>query len=121
MAFVVDEYGTIIGLVTLENVLEEIIGEVADEFDVEEPEIVPDGSNSYIVLGSTGVQVVENRLGIKFEEADVDTVGGLLVHYAERLLVAGDVIELPGATAKVLTVSDDRATKVRITLSPTKE
>jgi CBS domain containing-hemolysin-like protein len=121
MAFVVDEYGTIIGLVTLENVLEEIIGEVADEFDVEEPEIVPDGSDSSIVLGSTGVQVVENRLGIKFEEADVDTVGGLLVHYAERLLVAGDVIELPGATAKVLTVSDDRAIKVRITLSPTKD
>jgi CBS domain containing-hemolysin-like protein len=121
MAFVVDEYGTIIGLVTLENVLEEIIGEVADEFDVEEPEIVPDGSDSYIVLGSTGVQVVENRLGIKFEEADVDTVGGLLVHYAERLLVAGDVIELPGATAKVLSVSDDRATKVRITLSTTKD
>jgi hypothetical protein len=45
----------------------------------------------------------------------------LLVHYAERLLVAGDVIELPGATAKVLTVSDDRATKVRITLSTTKD
>jgi CBS domain containing-hemolysin-like protein len=117
MAFVVDEYGMIIGIVTLENVMEEIIGDVADEFDVEEPEIVPDGSDSYIVLGSTGVSSLENRLGIQFEEADVDTVAGLLVHQAERLLVAGDVIELPGVTAKVLSVSDDRATKVRFTLS----
>ena len=58
---------------------------------------------------------------IQFEEADVDTVAGLLVHQAERLLVAGDVIELPGVTAKVLSVSDDRATKVRFTLSPPKD
>ena len=101
--------------------LEQIIGEVADEFDVEEPDIVPDGPEAYLVLGSTSVQVVENRLGIKFEEADVDTVAGLLVHYAERLLVAGDIIELPGATAKVLAVSDDRATKVRFTLLRSKD
>ncbi len=116
MAFVVDEYGMIIGIVTLENVLEEIIGDVEDEFDVEEPEIVPDGPDAFIVLGSTAVNDVEERLGIKFEEADVDTVAGLLVHQVERLLVAGDVIEMPGVTAKVLAVSDDRATKVRFTL-----
>jgi CBS domain containing-hemolysin-like protein len=121
MAFVVDEYGMIIGIVTLENVMEEIIGDVADEFDVEEPEIVPDGPDSWVVLGSTAVDSLENRLGIQFEEADVDTVAGLLVHQAERLLVAGDVIELPGVTAKVLSVSDDRATKVRFTLSPLKD
>jgi putative hemolysin len=111
----------IIGIVTLENVLEEIIGDVADEFDVEEPEIVPDGPDAYVVLGSTSVSSVENRLGIKFEEADVDTVAGLLVNQAERLLVAGDVIEFPGMKAKVLSVSDDRATKVRLTLSKAKD
>jgi CBS domain containing-hemolysin-like protein len=101
--------------------MEEIIGDVADEFDVVEPEIVPDGPGAFVVLGSTSVQAVENRLGLKFEEADVDTVAGLLVHQAERLLVAGDVIELPGVSARVLSVSDDRATKVRLTLSPTKD
>lgn len=121
LAFVVDEYGTIIGIVTLENVMEEIIGEVADEFDTVEPEIVPDGPDAYIVLGSTPVPVLENRFGIRFADADVDTVAGLLVHYAERLLSAGDVIELPGATAKVLSASDDRATKVRFTLSRSKD
>ena len=116
MAFVVDEYGMMIGIVTLENVLEEIIGAVADEFDVEDPEIVPDGPDSFVILGSTAVQDVENRLGIQFEYADVDTMSGLLLNKAERLLVAGDVIEFPNAIAKVLSVSDDRATKVRLTL-----
>ena len=116
MAFVVDEYGMMIGIVTLENVLEEIIGDVADEFDVEEPEIVPDGPDSFVILGSTAVQDVENRLGIHFEYADVDTMSGLLLNKADRLLVAGDVINFPNAIAKVLTVSDDRATKVRLTL-----
>jgi CBS domain containing-hemolysin-like protein len=116
MAFVVDEYGMMIGIVTLENVLEEIIGEVADEFDVEDPEIVPDGPDSYVIMGSTAVQDVENRIGIRFEYADVDTMSGLLLNKAERLLVAGDVIEFPNAIAKVLSVSDDRATKVRLTL-----
>ena len=121
MAFVVDEYGMMIGIVTLENVLEEIIGEVADEFDVEDPEIVPDGPDSFVILGSTAVQDVENRLGIQFEFADVDTMSGLLLNKAERLLVAGDVIEFPNAIAKVLSVSDDRATKVRLTLHSQKD
>ena len=121
MAFVVDEYGMMIGIVTLENVLEEIIGEVADEFDVEDPEIVPDGPDSFVILGSTAVQDVENRLGIQFEYADVDTMSGLLLNKAERLLVAGDVIEFPNAIAKVLSVSDDRATKVRLTLLSQKD
>lgn len=121
MAFVVDEYGLIIGIVTLENVLEKIIGEVADEFDVEEPEIVPDGPDSYLVLGSAQVQSVENRLGIHFEEADVDTISGLLLNKADRLLVAGDIMEFPGLTAKVLAVSDDRATKVRLTINRLEE
>ena len=121
MAFVVDEYGMIIGIVTLENVLEKIIGEVADEFDVEEPDIVPDGPDSYVILGSTQVQNVENRLSIQFEEADADTMSGLLLNKAERLLAAGDIIKFPGVTAKVLSVSDDRATKVRLTLVPLEE
>ena len=82
---------------------------------------MPDGPDSFVILGSTAVQDVENRLGIQFEYADVDTMSGLLLNKAERLLVAGDVIEFPNAIAKVLSVSDDRATKVRLTLLSQKD
>ena len=116
MAFVVDEYGTIIGVVTLENVVEEIIGSIADEFDSEDPKIVPDGNDAFIIEGTTALQDVESRLGVKFEEVDADTIGGLLMHKAQRLLAAGDLIQLPGINAKVLSVADDRVTKVRLAL-----
>ena len=117
VAFVIDEYGTVIGIVTLENVLEEIIGDVADEFDVEDPDIVPDGPEAFIVLGSAAVVDVERKLGLSFGEVDVDTISGLMMHFAERLVTAGDVVDLEVATAKVLAVSDDRATRVRILLN----
>ncbi|MCA9194516.1 MAG: HlyC/CorC family transporter, partial [Planctomycetales bacterium] len=116
MAFVIDEYGTVIGIVTLENVLEEIIGDVADEFDVEQPEIVPEGAGTYVVLGSTAVDDVEHKLGLSFGENDVDTMAGLLMQFAQRIVSAGDEIDLGAASAKVLEVADDRATRMRLTL-----
>ena len=55
MAFVIDEYGTITGMVTLENVLEKIVGEVDDEFDVADPNVVPEGPSDFIVNGTTPI------------------------------------------------------------------
>ncbi len=114
LAFVIDEYGTIIGIVTLENVLEQIIGAVADEFDVEEPDIQPDGPNQWIVHGSTPIDEVERQLGIPAGDVDADTFSGLLMHYAVRLLNPGDRVDLPGYSAEVLEVRDDRAFRVRV-------
>lgn len=114
LAFVLDEYGTVIGIVTLENVLEEIIGNVADEFDIEDPDIVPDGPGSYIVSGSAAVDDVEQHLGLSFGETDADSMSGLLMHYAQRIVNSGDVVDLGVAEAKVLEVSDDRTTRLRI-------
>jgi CBS domain containing-hemolysin-like protein len=117
LAFVIDEYGTVIGVVTLENVLEEIIGDVADEFDIEAPEIVPDGPEAYIIQGSAAVADVESQLQLSFGDADVDTMAGLLMDAAERILVAGDVIDLGVAQAKVLHVADDRVTRLRLKIT----
>jgi CBS domain containing-hemolysin-like protein len=115
LAFVIDEYGTVVGVVTLENVLEQIIGNVEDEFDTEQTDIVPEGPDEWIVLGSTSVDEVERKLGIPYGEAEADTFSGLLMHYAERILTPGDRIELQGFIADVLEVRDDRAHRVRVT------
>ncbi|MCA9057837.1 MAG: HlyC/CorC family transporter, partial [Planctomycetaceae bacterium] len=116
MAFVIDEYGTTIGIVTLENVLEEIIGDVADEFDDEVPDIVPEGADTFIVNGATPLDEIERRFQVKFtdEDIDVDTLAGLLMHYAERIVDTGDVVQLPGFKAEVMECSDGRATRIKL-------
>ena len=118
MAFVIDEYGTVIGTVTLENVIEQIVGSVEDEFDIEEPEIVPDGPNQYIVLGSTPLEHISKELNIHIESGDVDTFSGALTEKAGRILKPGDQMELPGAAAEVIEVKGSRAIRIRVTLAP---
>lgn len=114
VAFVLDEYGNVIGIVTLENVLEEIIGDVDDEFDVKQEEIVPAGHNTWIIRGSASAEDVLSELGIKNDDYEADTFSGLLTDMAARILVPGDEIELHGFTARVLEVRDDRASRVKV-------
>lgn len=116
MVFVVDEYGTTIGIVTLENVIEQIVGAVQDEFDLESPDIVPDGPGQYIVQGSTPIDVVEKVLNLYRGDDEVDTFSGLLMARHGEILDAGDTIELDGAVAHVLDVKGNRAERVRVTL-----
>lgn len=119
MAFVIDEYGTIIGMVTLENVLEEIIGDVDDEFDVVENDIIPEGAKTWTILGSTPIDDVSRVLKIDLGEVDADTFAGLLMHKAERVLYPGDRIEISPFVAVILEVRDDRAVRIRV--SPIEE
>jgi CBS domain containing-hemolysin-like protein len=116
LAFVVNEYGTVIGIVTLENVLEQIVGPVEDEFDVETPSIVPDGAGRFLVAGTAPLDMVEDRLGLALDAEEADTLSGALVALSGRILQSGDRIELPGATAEVLDVKGSRAERVRIIL-----
>lgn len=116
MAFVIDEYGTIIGIVTMENVIEQIVGTVQDEFDLETPDIVADGPGQFIVLGSTPIDVVEKILNIYREDDDVDTFSGLLTARHGEVLEAGDHISLGRGHAEVLEVRNSRAERVRVIL-----
>ncbi len=121
MALVVDEYATIVGVVTLENVMEQIVGSVEDEFDTEPPAITPDGQRQFIVLGSTPVEMVNEQLGLHLEAEDVDTIAGALVERVGRLLQKGDIIELQGARAEVIEVEGARAKRIRIILDAGQE
>ena len=116
MKFVVDEHGTIVGIVTLQNVLEKIVGPVDDEFDDRQPVIVPSGPGEFIVQGSTPISDVEKAIGLNLDDEDVDTVSGVLMARSHKLPTAGDTIQFEGAVAEVLEVKDEKAVKIRFTL-----
>ena len=120
MAFVMDEYGNTIGIVTLENVLEQIIGPVDDEFDEKESQIVPEGKNIFLIQGSTLIRDVEKALNLNLDDEDVDTLSGVLMDRMQKMPAPGDRIEFEGAFAEILEVRDDRAHRVRFTLQPKK-
>jgi len=116
LAFVVDEYGTVAGIATLDNVLEPIVGSVEEEFDTTAAEVVPAGSGQFLVLGSTPIEVVEEELNLHLGEYEVDTLSGLLVAKLGRILDVGDRVRLPGAEAEVLDIRGARANRIRLTL-----
>lgn len=90
-ALVVNEYGDVAGMVTLEDAIEEVFGEVRDEFDDEVDPIVVDGSR-VVVRGDVLISVLEERFGLDFELRDVDTIGGLVWHSMGRTPRPGDVV-----------------------------
>jgi CBS domain containing-hemolysin-like protein len=117
MTFVVDEYGTIIGIATLENVLEKIVGPVDDEFDNEEdPPIMPESKGTFLVQGQTPISEVERALDVNLDDDDADTVAGVLMSKSGKLPEAGDRVKFEGAVAEVVEVKNDHAEKIRFTL-----
>lgn len=94
LAAVLDEYGGVSGIVSLENVIEELVGEIQDEFDLETPEIVQLSGGNYSVAGSTLVEDLEEALGVEFSERDEDTVAGIVLSELGRRPVSGDIVRL---------------------------
>ena len=114
MAFIVDEYGITVGVVTLEDVIEQIVGPVEDEFDEIVPQITPESEKSFIVLGNTPIETVNQALNLSLDAKLADTFSGYLMSYSEKVLASGDSIMLPGAEAEVQEVDGLRAKKVRV-------
>ncbi len=117
LTFVVDEYGTIIGICTLENVLEKIIGPVDDEFDTaEQPAIKSLGGGKFMVLGNTPITELEKEFNMNLDNEDVDTVAGVLMSRSGKIPEEGDVVRFEGATAEVKEVKHDHAERILFSL-----
>ena len=108
LAAVLDEYGGISGVVTLENVIEEIVGPIQDEFDTEKPELVRTGPDAYQVSGAMLVVDLEDELGVEFSERDEDTIGGVVLSELGRLPQVGDRVEVGPLRLEVLEVDRNR-------------
>ncbi|HEX2163382.1 MAG TPA: hemolysin family protein, partial [Thermoanaerobaculia bacterium] len=116
LAAVLDEYGGVSGIVTLENVIEEIVGQIQDEFDLEAPELVEKRKNVYVVSGGILVVDLEQALGVEFSERDEDTVGGVMLSELRRRPEVGDAVALGPLLLEVLKVDGNRVVQVRVTV-----
>jgi CBS domain containing-hemolysin-like protein len=115
MAIVLDEYGGTAGLVTVEDLLEEIVGEIQDEYDLEEKPIQLLDANTALVNARIPVDEVNELLGTRLPMDDVDTVAGLVYALLGRVPAQGEKVTLPGVELRVEKTLGQRITKVRIT------
>ena len=115
MAIVVDEFGGTAGLVTIEDLLEELVGEIVDEYDTEAPMVEELGDDEYLVDARMSVDDLNELLGASLPDDEWDTVGGLVLGLAGRVPVVGERFELDGAEFTPERVQGRRVEQVRVT------
>ena len=116
MAIVVDEYGGTAGLITIEDLVEVIVGDIEDEYDEEEDEIQVINSNEFLVEGSTKISDVNEVLGIEIESEEFDSIGGYIIGYIKHIPEENEVIEVDGIKFNIESVDKNRIKKIRIML-----
>ncbi|MEO9254577.1 MAG: hemolysin family protein, partial [Tepidiformaceae bacterium] len=114
MAIVVDEYGGTAGLVTIEDLLEEIVGEIEDEYDAIRPAMEIISDDEVVLDAGLGTDVLRDLFDYEVESEDFDTVGGLLIHQLGRLPSVGDEVKVNGLSLRVLSMSGRRVRRMRI-------
>ena len=112
-AIVLDEFGGTSGLVTLEDVIEELVGEVQDEFDRDAPAFREETPGTYIVDGLTSLDALRDRLGLELADEPYDTVGGMVFGRLGRLAAVGDTVDVDGFRFVVTAVDGRRVAQVR--------
>ena len=120
MAVVVDEYGGTAGIVTMEDLVEAIVGNIEDEYDDEEEEIIEESENIFTIDGTTYIEEVNELVGEIIPEGDYDTLGGFIISLLDFLPQDGDMNEVTYENVKftILDVEDRRIGKVRVEITP---
>ena len=123
MAFAIDEYGQTAGLVTLEDILEEIVGDIQDEYDHEEEDIVIEAENVYLVKGVTSLEDLSKELEIDLTDEDCDTLSGLMVTELGYIPNEGEqfVMNYKGCQLELVEVKNKMITLARVTRLPEEE
>jgi len=116
MAIVIDEYGQTSGIVTMEDILEEIVGNIMDEHDEDEQCILHEADNSYIMDGSTMLDDIVDLLDIQFEDKDFDTLNGFMIFFLGKIPEEGEVfeVEYSGYLFKIISVEGKMIKKVKV-------
>ncbi|MBV9544842.1 MAG: HlyC/CorC family transporter [Chloroflexi bacterium] len=119
LAIVVDEYGGTAGLITIEDLIEEIVGEIQDEYDVAEEAMIEELSDHEALFDArVSIRDVNDTLDLELGDEDFDTLGGLLYHELGKVPNAGDEVRVDGALVTVLTTTGRRVRKVRVRKLP---
>lgn len=120
MAIVIDEYGGIAGLITIEDVLEEIVGEIEDETDVDEGQLIrPINDNSFLIEALTPIEDFNEYFGTGFSDEEFDTIGGLVINAFGQLPTRNQTIRLDQFEFKVIHADERRLTRLRVTRGTT--
>ncbi len=115
MAIVVDEYGGVAGLITIEDVIEQIVGDIDDEHDIEDDVLIqPEGDNSYNVRARIRIEDFNEELGCNFVDEEYDTLGGLIMHELGRLPRRGESLSFGGYTFRIVRADRRRIDTVQV-------
>ena len=119
VAFVLSEYGATVGMITLEDLLEEIVGEIRDEYDLDEINLIKNiGGRRYLVEGNMKLDDINDKLGTNLDSEDYDSIGGLMIEALDRLPGHGETVTLDdGTTLTARGIKGNRITKVLITVN----
>ena len=118
LSLVHDEHATVIGLLALEDILEELVGEIDDEFDPQRPELVSEHDGRLWLDGQTPVRALARRFDADLEEHYETTVSGYLTEHLGRVPRAGEVIELNGYRVEIVAVDETQITEVAVAPNP---
>jgi CBS domain containing-hemolysin-like protein len=113
-AVVVDEYGGTAGLVTIEDLLEEIVGEIRDEYDVELEPVQQEAEGVFVFSGNVPIEDLNDRLGVSIAREGFSTIGGYLLAHLGRVPTVGEQFDLDGLHVEVLEAERRRVTRVRV-------